>query len=46
MYQKCSEEKRVLYTKIFYQKHIFCSYSYKLVSVYDKFSKPFNTYLG
>ena len=29
-----------------YQKHIICSYGYKLVSVNDKFSKPFNTYLG
>ena len=25
-----------------YQKHIACSYSYKVVCVYDKFSKPFN----
>ena len=29
-----------------YQKYIDCSYGYKLVSVDDKFSKPFNTYLG
>ena len=28
-----------------YQKHIACSYCYKLVSVHDKFSKPFKTYL-
>ena len=28
------------------QKHIACSYSYKLVCVDDKFSKPFKTYLG
>ena len=28
------------------QKHIACSYGYKLVCVDDKFSKPFNTYLG
>ena len=28
-----------------YQKHIACSYSYKLVGVDDKFSKPFQTYL-
>ena len=29
-----------------YQKHIACSYGYKLVCVDDKFSKPFKTYLG
>ena len=29
-----------------YQKHIACSYDYKLVCVDDKFSKPFKTYLG
>ena len=29
-----------------YQKHIACSYRYKLVCVDDKFSKPFKTYLG
>ena len=29
-----------------YQKHIACSYSYKLVCVDDKSSKPFKTYLG
>ena len=29
-----------------YQKHIACSYEYKLVRVDDKFSKPFKTYLG
>ena len=29
-----------------YQKHIACSYGYKLVCVGDKFSKPFNTCLG
>ena len=28
-----------------YQKHIACSYGYKLVCVDDKFSKPFKTYL-
>ena len=27
-----------------YQKHIVCSYGYKLVSVGDKFSKSFKTY--
>ena len=29
-----------------YQKHIACSYGYKLVYVDDKFSKLFKTYLG
>ena len=29
-----------------YQKHIACSYGYKLVCVDDKFSKPFKTYSG
>ena len=29
-----------------YQKHIACSYGYKLVYNYDKFSKPFKSYLG
>ena len=29
-----------------YEKHIGCSYDYKLVCVDDKFSKPFKTYLG
>ena len=29
-----------------YQKHIACSYGYKLVCVDDKFSKLFKTYLG
>ena len=29
-----------------YQKHVACSYSYKLVCVDDKFSKPFKSYLG
>ena len=29
-----------------YQKHITCSYGYKLVCVDDKFSKPFKSYLG
>ena len=29
-----------------YQKHIACSYGYKLVCVNDKFSKPFKTYSG
>ena len=29
-----------------YQKHIACSYVYKLECVDDKFSKPFKTYLG
>ena len=29
-----------------YQKHIACSYGYKLVCVDDKFSNPFKTYLG
>ena len=26
-----------------YQKHVFCSYDYKLVCVRDKFSKPFKS---
>ena len=29
-----------------YQKHVACSYSYKLVCVDDKFIKPVKTYLG
>ena len=29
-----------------YQKHIACSYGYKLVLVDGKFSKPFKTYLS
>ena len=29
-----------------YQKHVGCSYSYKLIYVDDKFSKPFKSYLG
>ena len=29
-----------------YEKHIACSYGYKLVCVGDKFSKPFKSYLG
>ena len=29
-----------------YQKHVACSYSYKLVCVDGKFSKPFKSYLG
>ena len=29
-----------------YQRHIVCSYGYKLICVDDKFSKPFKTYLG
>ena len=33
------------YTKK-YQKHVACSYGYKLVRVDDKFSKPFKSYLG
>ena len=28
-----------------YQKHIACSYGYKLVCLDDKFSKPFKSYL-
>ena len=28
-----------------YQKHIACSYGYKLVCVDDNFSNPFKTYL-
>ena len=28
-----------------YQKNLACSYDYKLVSVYDKFNKPFKSYL-
>ena len=33
------------YTKK-YQKHVGCSYGYKLIYVGDKFSKPFKSYLG
>ena len=29
-----------------YQKHIACSYDYKLICVDDKISKPFKIYLG
>ena len=29
-----------------YQKHVACSYDYKLVCVNDKFSKPFTSYLN
>ena len=29
-----------------YQKHIDCSYGYKLVCAADRFSNPFKTYLG
>ena len=29
-----------------YQKHVTCSYDYKLVCVDDKYSKPFKSYLG
>ena len=29
-----------------YQKHVAFSYGYKLVCVDDKFSKPFESYLG
>ena len=29
-----------------YQKHVACSYDYKLVCVGNKFSKPFKLYLG
>ena len=29
-----------------YQKHVACTYSYKLVCVDDKFSKSFKSYLG
>ena len=29
-----------------YQKHITCSYRFKLVCVDDKFSQPLKTYLG
>ena len=28
-----------------YQKHVACSYGYKLVCVDDKFSKPFKSYI-
>ena len=28
-----------------YEKHVACSYGYKLVCVVDKFSKPFKSYL-
>ena len=33
------------YTKE-YQKHVACSYCYKLVCVDDKYIRPFNTHLG
>ena len=33
------------YTKK-YQKHIACSYGYKLICVDNTFSQPFRTYLG
>ena len=29
-----------------YQKHVACSYGYRLVCVDDKISKPFKSYLG
>ena len=29
-----------------HQKHVACSYGYKLLCVDDKFSKPFKLYLG
>ena len=29
-----------------YQRHVACSYGYKLVCVDDKFSNPFKSYLG
>ena len=29
-----------------YQKHVACSYGYKLICVNDKFSQPFKSYLG
>ena len=29
-----------------YQKHVACSYGYKLVCVDDEFIKPFKSYLG
>ena len=29
-----------------YKKCVACSYGYKLVCAYDKFSKPFKSYLG
>ena len=29
-----------------YQKHVACSYGYKLVCIDDKFSKTFKSYLG
>ena len=46
-YQKIIESKNPEdpYTKK-YQKHIACSYGYKLVCVDDKFSNRFKTYLG
>ena len=28
-----------------YQKHVACSYGYKLICIDDKFSKPFKLYL-
>ena len=33
------------YTNV-YQKHVACSYGYKLVCVDDKISKPFESYLA
>ena len=29
-----------------YQDHIACSYSYKLICIDDRYSKPFRTYFG
>ena len=29
-----------------YQKHVACSYCYKLLCVDDRFSKPFKSYFG
>ena len=42
-YEKQNPAER--YTNI-HQKHIACSYGYKLACVDDKFSKSFKTYLG
>ena len=39
-------QKNLIQTSNKYQKHIACSYEYKLVCVDDKFSKPFKAYLG
>ena len=37
---------RIRLTRVNIKKHVACSCGYKLVGVYDKFSKPFKSYLG